>query len=104
MRFYNVRHHYLIQDIKQHYHDEKVQAMVNTGVSPCRIKSYLHRWVTWWVSTAQSWQYEELLAWFLNMYWDLKPAAYAAGLLHHAIMKTPSDHSVRPRSGFHATA
>ena len=103
----SIPHHQLVQDIKQHYDDEKVQAMleqiiinpietprgyknadhgialrgplsqffsgiylkpldrivphprtlrkarenvkamVNSGVSPCRIRSYLHRWSTW---------------------------------------------------------
>jgi hypothetical protein len=83
---------------------ENVKAMVNSGVSPCRIRSYLHRWSTWWVGTAQSWQYQELLEWFLNVCWDLKPAAYAAGLLHHAMIKTANHDSVTPSPGFHATA
>ena len=38
---------------------ENVKAMVNSGVSPWRIRSYLHRWSTWWVGTAQSWQHQE---------------------------------------------
>ena len=83
---------------------EHVLAMVNSGVSPFRIRSYLHRWATWWVRTAQNWQYHELLAWFLNMCWDLKPAVYAVGLLHHAMIKAPNQASVPPRLGFHATA
>ena len=83
---------------------ENVKAMVNSGVSPCRIRSYLHRWSTWWVGTAQSWQYQELLEWFLQVCWDLKPAAYAAGLIHHAIMKAANHDSVMPSPGFHATA
>ena len=64
---------------------EQIKAMVNSGVSPRRIRSYLHRWSTWWVGTAQSWQYQELLEWFLNVCWDSEPAAYAAGLLLTAI-------------------
>ena len=83
---------------------ENVKAMVNSGVSPCRIRSYLHRWSTWWVGTAQIWQYQELLEWFLQVCWDLKPAAYAAGLIHHAIMKAANHDSVMPSPGFHATA
>ena len=160
----SIPHHQLVQDIKQHYDDEKVQAMleqiiinpietprgyknadhgialrgplsqffsgiylkpldrivphprtlrkarenvkamVNSGVSPCRIRIYLHRWSTWWVGTAQSWQYQKLLEWFLNVCWDLKPAAYAAGLLHHAMIKTANHDSVMLSPGFHTTA
>ena len=85
---------------------EQVNAMVNSGVSPRRIRSYLHRWSTWWVGTAQSWQYQELLEWFLNVCWDLAPAAYATGLLHHATMKAPPhEHAqVLLIPGFCATA
>ena len=67
-----------------------------TGIGRC--------WSTWWVGTAQSWQYQELLEWFLNVCWDLKPAAYAAGLLHHAMIKTANHDAVTPSPGFHATA
>ena len=56
-----------------------------TGLSARRIRSYLHRWALWWVRTSQSWQYQELLGWFLHVCWDYSPAAYAAGLLQHAI-------------------
>lgn len=67
---------------------EQVKQMVIDGVSPQRIRSYLHRWSMWWVRSSQSWQYQELLEWFLNVCWDFSPAAYAAGLLHHAIKKS----------------
>ena len=85
---------------------EHIKAMVNSGVSPCRIRSYLHRWSTWWVGTAQSWQYHELLEWFLHMCWDLTPANYAIGLLHQDTTKAANhDHApVLSTSGFHAAA
>ena len=47
----------------------------------------VHRWITWWVGTAQSWQYHELLEWFLHVCWDLTPARYAIGLLHQFTTK-----------------
>lgn len=62
--------------------------MVKDGVSPKRIRRYLHLWGAWWVRTSESWQYQELFEWFLNVCWDRNPAAYAAGLLHQAIKKT----------------
>ena len=43
---------------------------------------------------AQSWQYQELLEWFLNVCWDLKPAAYAAGLFYKAIFETFGDAAI----------
>lgn len=49
---------------------EQVKQMVNDGVSLPRIKSYLHRWCSWWVRTAQNWHYQELMAWFIQACWD----------------------------------
>lgn len=82
---------------------ENVKAMVSSGVYPCRIRNYLHRWSTWWTGTAQIWQNQELLEWFLNVCWDLPPAAYPAGLIHHAIMKAANHDSVMLSPVFHAT-
>lgn len=62
--------------------------MVIDGLSAQRIRRYLHRWATWWVRTTASWQYQDLLEWFLQVCWDFNPAAYAAGLLHHNMIKT----------------
>jgi hypothetical protein len=84
---------------------EQVKQMVNDGVSPRRIRNYLHYWAFWWVRTSQSWDYQRVLEWFLNECWDFMPAAYAAGLLQHAIIKPSQDHAlVLSASGFHATA
>lgn len=81
---------------------EQIKAMVNSLVSPRRIRNYLHRWTMWWVRTSQRWQYQELLEWFLQVCWDLNPAAYAAGLLQHAIKKA---YVLDPSAvSFHATA
>ena len=73
------------------------------GTSSQRIKSYLHRWAMWWVRTSDSWQYMELLEWFLNVCWDRNPAAYAAGLLNRAINQALQDHALTAL-GAHATA
>ena len=51
------------------------------------------------------WEYQELLEWFLKVCWDFNPAAYAAGLLQHAINKSYHETVlVLPTLGFHATA
>ena len=71
--------------------------MVKSEVSPRRIRGYLHRWSTWWVGTAQSWQYHEPLEWFLHVCWDLTPARYAIGLLHQFTTKAePHDQAPVP--------
>ena len=70
---------------------EQVKQMVIDGLSARRIRSYLHRWALWWVRTSQSWQYQELLGWFLEVCWDIGPAAYAAGLLQQAIKRAYYD-------------
>lgn len=57
--------------------------MVIDGVSPRRISSYLQRWATWWVRTAQSWSFQALLGWFIDACWELNPAlTFATGLLY----------------------
>lgn len=84
---------------------EQVKAMVNSGLSAHRIRSYLHRWVLWWVRTSNSWSYQELLEWFLHVCWDVTPAAYAAGLLQQAVKDSGQDHArVLHATGFHANA
>ena len=70
---------------------EQVKQMVVDGLSARRIRAYLHRWALWWVRTSQSWQYQELLGWFLEVCWDIGPAAYAAGLLQQAIKRAYYD-------------
>ena len=66
---------------------EQVKWLVIDGVSPRRIRLYLHRWCTWWVRTSESWLYQDLLLWFLKACWDECPAAYAAELRHQHTIK-----------------
>ncbi|CZG81390.1 Uncharacterised protein [Legionella pneumophila] len=76
--------------------------MIKDGVSPQKIRGNLHLWAMRWVRARESWQYQELLEWFLNVYWDFNPAAYATGLLIRAIKKNSNHHQVQvlPSSGF----
>ncbi len=67
---------------------EQVKQMVNTEVSPRRIKNYLHRWGTWWVRTSGTWGKQDLLMWFLEVCRDPAPAAYAGGLYSLAVNKS----------------
>ena len=76
----------------------QVQLMVATGFSTRRIRSYLHRFVLWWVNTTRIWNYDELIKWFVDASFDINPAAFAVGLLvlrriresHSAIAHKPS--------------
>ena len=70
---------------------EQVKQMVNNGVSHQRIRSYLHRWSTWWVRTSETWDYQDLLVWFLEVCRDPVPAAYAAGLYYHDVKKSRTE-------------
>ena len=83
---------------------EQIKQLVMDGTSSQRIKSYLHRWVTWWVKTSDDWQYMELLEWFLNVCWDINPAAYAAGLLTNAINNRASQDHMLAAVDSHAIA
>jgi hypothetical protein len=66
----------------------QVQLMVQTGFSTRRIRSYLHRFVLWWVNATRTWNYNELIRWFCKACFDITPAAYAAGLLLRDIKKS----------------
>jgi len=61
--------------------------MVIDGVSLQRIKNYLHLFTQWWVNVSCTWQYDELLQWFIESCWNIYPAAYAAGLLQRQFNK-----------------
>lgn len=54
--------------------------MVLDGLSAQRIRSYLHRWVAWWAMTSETWQYQEILRWFIDVCWHEPTAYYAAGI------------------------
>jgi hypothetical protein len=59
----------------------QVQLMVQTGSSARQIRSYLNRFIYWWANTSEIWKYEELIMQLLATCWDIKTAAYPAGLL-----------------------
>ena len=66
----------------------QVNVMVLDGFSTRRIRSYLHRWVVWWLRTADSWKYTELLNWLIHSCWEMSPAALiAAGLIEQHKLK-----------------
>ena len=65
----------------------QVQHMIKNGFSTLQIRAYLHRFLLWWQITSETWQYHELIEWFVATCWDVKPTAYAAGLLHRHFSK-----------------
>lgn len=81
---------------------EQVKQMVNDGFSTRRIKSYLSRWCSWWVRSSQSWQYQELLGWFLQVCRDFKVVKIAITLLQESNEPTLID--LQAGLDFHATA
>ncbi len=54
---------------------EQVKYMVIDGTSSRRTRNYLHRWVMWWAMTSETWQYQELLQWFIDVCWHEQTAA-----------------------------
>ncbi len=66
---------------------EQVKHMVIDGTSSRRIRHYLHRWVAWWVNTSETWQYQELLQWFIDVCWPVHVFDYATGLYQLHINK-----------------
>ena len=60
---------------------EQVKVMVKDGVSHRKISRYLHRFVTWWVTTSIIWTHEEMLDSFIRSCWDPTLAKMAYGLL-----------------------
>ncbi len=59
---------------------EQVKMMVALGFSIRRIKHYLKKWAIWWVETAETWDVEALLSWFIETCWQLPLAAIAEGI------------------------
>jgi hypothetical protein len=59
---------------------EQIRLMVLDGLSTQRIRNYLHRWVAWWAMTSETWQYQELFQWFIDVCWYEPIRYYAAGL------------------------
>jgi len=66
---------------------EQIKCMVLDGASPLQIRNYLNRWVSWWVNASETWQYDELLTWFIHLCWDATAAACAASLLQSRLIK-----------------
>jgi len=62
--------------------------MVIDQVSPAKIRSYLDRWLRWWVNASNVWAYDTLLKWFLEYCWDENLAVYAKELLQQYIKKS----------------
>lgn len=79
---------------------EQVKHMVIDAVSPRRIRNYLCRWVSWWVTTTKTWNDLELLHWFCEVCFDKCTHDYAMGLLYRYITKS---HSLSAY-GLHASA
>lgn len=77
---------------------EQVKYMVIDGVSLRRIRNYLHRWITWWVRTVESWQYRELLQWFADVCREAMVVPIATALLHQHIRHAISESA--PSSAF----
>jgi hypothetical protein len=71
-----------------------VQQMVTIGISTNRIRRYLHHFLLWWTKNSDTWQYQELISWFVESCWDINPAAYAAGLLQRYFIKLHAETSV----------
>ena len=70
---------------------EQVKAMVNDGVSRLKIRTYLHRFVLWWTNTSVTWNYDELIKWFIDLCWDKKIATIAIVLLRQYINKSSGE-------------
>ena len=60
---------------------EQVKLMVQDGFSNSRIKSYLRRHCQWWVNTAESWNYQQLLNWFIDVCWDKTIASIVRSMI-----------------------
>ncbi len=91
-------HHYVALSIFPHPRTLRkariqVQQMVIIGLYANRIRRYLHQFLLWWTKTSGTWQYQELISWFVKSCWDIAPAAYAVGLLQRYFNKLHTDAS-----------
>lgn len=57
-----------------------IQAKPPLPINTHKRLSYLHRWVTWWTMTSNTWHYQELLRWFTNVCWYDQAMHYASAL------------------------
>ena len=61
---------------------EQIKLMVSTGLSSLRTKSYLRKWVHWWVKTASTtWNFETIIHQFIATCWDKCLRLFAMTLL-----------------------
>lgn len=78
---------------------EQVKIMVVTGFSTLEIKKYLKHWAEWWVKSAETWDVETLLSWFIKTCWRGSIATYAKDLyqqnrttlLHRTVLANQTD-------------
>jgi len=66
----------------------QVEQMVIDGLSAKRTRRYLHHFLLWWVKTIEPWTYQGLANGFIEASWDIKPAAFAAGLIQRYLTKS----------------
>jgi hypothetical protein len=82
---------------------EQVKQMVIDGVSLRRIKRYLSRWCAWWVRTAENWQYQELIGWFIQACRDAEAKNIVATILRERLTSTNHE-NLQASLSIHATA
>jgi hypothetical protein len=64
---------------------EQVKALVASGLSAKKTKTYLKRWCTWWVKTSETWSIEALLSEFIEKCYEPPIAAIAESVRQHHI-------------------
>ena len=68
---------------------EQVKQMVHDGFSIQSIRRYLHRFVLWWVNTAETWTYDEILILYQETCWNKRLAMFAEELrMQYAVKKS----------------
>ena len=65
--------------------------MVADQVFPAKIKRYFVQWARWWVKTANTWDFQNLVEGFIRACWQEAPAKLAADVLSHYITELDSD-------------
>jgi hypothetical protein len=60
---------------------ENVRLMVADQVSPAKIKRYFVQWARWWTKTANIWDFQTLVEYFINTCWQKEPADIADEVL-----------------------
>ncbi len=73
---------------------EQVKQMVNHGFLSKCIRRYLYRWVIWWTQTAATWEYHELLRYFIDVCRHEATEQYASPWRHRP--EHPEEAAKRP--------